>query len=120
MGHQEGDSRRHHKASSQTYGNTEGNSESHDARSSKANKERDSGSQEIQRARKMLDDNASHIEWDGIKFVPKSMDLNRINLGRIRSSQIFNDLRTSATHVMTRIYFPINVLPTGINSFHYN
>ena len=93
-----------------------GYSNSSVSRSSTANKELDSGSREIQTVRKLLDDNASHIEWDGIKFVPRSMDLNRINLGRIRSSQIFHNLRTSATHVISRICLPINVSTKGFNS----
>ena len=85
----------------------------HNASSSNGSKELDSGSHDTLKVRKLLEKNKNHIEWDGEKFVPKSMDLVRVNLGKIRSGQVFNDLKTRASHIVASICLPVNIAPTG-------
>lgn len=78
--------------------------------SSDANKELDSSRESRKKARKQLEDNKNHIEWDGEKFVPKEMNLNRINLTKIQSKQVFEDLRIRASRTVTSICMSIKIL----------
>jgi hypothetical protein len=39
----------------------------------------------------LLQESRNHVQWDGEKFVPKPMQLGRINLGKFRDSQSFPD-----------------------------
>jgi len=45
------------------------------------------------------------VEWDGVKFVPKQMELYAINLARLKNSQSFRDtdIRISYTNSMLTI-----------------
>ena len=49
---------------------------------------------------KLLHESRNHVEWDGDKFVPKPMQLSRINLAKFRDSQSFQDrnVRIRYTH----------------------
>ena len=40
---------------------------------------------------KLLVESKNHVQWDGEKFVPKPMQLGKINLVKIRESQTFQD-----------------------------
>jgi hypothetical protein len=40
---------------------------------------------------KLLQESRNHVQWDGEKFVPKPMQLSRINLGKFRDSQSFQN-----------------------------
>jgi hypothetical protein len=40
---------------------------------------------------KLLQESKNQVQWDGEKFVPKPMQLGRINLGQFRDSQSFKD-----------------------------
>ena len=80
---------------------------------SQSGQELDSGSMNTAALRNRLMDNKNHIELDGKRFVPKSMDLVRINVGKIRSRQVFNDLRTKASYIVASICLPVNVAPQG-------
>ena len=88
-----------------------GEADSFGALSRNANKDLDSSSEGIEIARKRLEDTKNHIEWDGEKFVPKEMQLNRINLTKIRSRQVFEDLRIRASRIVTSICLPVKILP---------
>jgi len=81
---------------------------------SRAGKEFESDSAQIDKVLKSLKNNKSHIEWDGRKYVPKSMDLNRINVCKIRNRQVFDELRIKASFVMTSILLPVNICPDDV------
>ena len=40
---------------------------------------------------KLIQESKNQVQWDGEKFVPKPMELGRINLGQFRDSQSFKD-----------------------------
>jgi hypothetical protein len=40
---------------------------------------------------KLIQESKNQVQWDGEKFVPKPMQLGRINLGQFRDSQSFKD-----------------------------
>jgi hypothetical protein len=40
---------------------------------------------------KLLQESKNHVQWDGEKFVPKPMQLSRINLSKFRDPQSFQD-----------------------------
>jgi len=110
---QDEDSSVHHDESKLKEGVKLGEADSFGALSSNINKDIDSSSENTQKVRKQLEDNKNHIEWDGEKFVPKEMQLNRVNLTKVRSRQVFEDLRIRASRIVTSICLPVKVLPKG-------
>ncbi|XP_046637277.1 uncharacterized protein LOC124315553 isoform X2 [Daphnia pulicaria] len=58
-----------------------------------ANDSDSSGRVEISKedAKKLLQESKNHVQWDGEKFVPKPMQLSKINLGKFNDSQSFQD-----------------------------
>ncbi len=38
------------------------------------------------------------VEWDGVKFVPKQMELYAINLVRLRNTQTFKDTNVRVSY----------------------
>ena len=65
---------------------------------------------------KMLKDNKSHIEWDGKKYIPKQMKMNRVNVGKIRNRQVFDELKMKASFINTSILLPVNIFPDDEDS----
>jgi hypothetical protein len=51
---------------------------------------------------KLLQQSRNHVQFDGEKFVPKPIQLGRINLGKFRDSQSFQDRNV-------RVRYTINV-----------
>jgi hypothetical protein len=56
---------------------------------------------------KLLQESKNHVQWDGEKFVPKPLQLSRINLGKFRDSQSFQDLKVSVRYINAELSAPI-------------
>jgi hypothetical protein len=58
-----------------------------------ANDSDSSGRVEISKedVKKLLQECKNHVQWDGEKFVPKPMQLSKINFGKFNDSQSFQD-----------------------------
>jgi hypothetical protein len=59
---------------------------------------------------KLLQESKNHVEWDGEKFVPKSMQLSRINLGKFRDSQSFQDRNVRVRYTNAELSAPIKFM----------
>ena len=47
---------------------------------------------------KFLQETKNNVEWNGIKFVPKPMELSKLNLANLRDKQTFKDRRVSVKY----------------------
>jgi hypothetical protein len=56
---------------------------------------------------KLLQESRGHVQWDGEKFVPKPMQLSRINLGKFRDSQSFQDRNVRVRYTNAELSAPI-------------
>jgi hypothetical protein len=56
---------------------------------------------------KLLQESRNHVQWDGEKFVPKPMQLSRINLGKFRDSQSFQDRNVRVRYTNAELSAPI-------------
>jgi hypothetical protein len=56
---------------------------------------------------KLLQESRNHVQWDGEKFVPKPMQLSRINLGKFRDSQSFQDRNVRVRYTTAELSAPI-------------
>jgi hypothetical protein len=59
---------------------------------------------------KLLQESRDNVEWDGEKFVPKPMQLSRINLGKFRDSQSFQDRNIRVRYTTAELSAPIKFL----------
>jgi hypothetical protein len=59
---------------------------------------------------KLLQESKNHVEWDGEKFVPKPMQLSRINLGQFRDSQSFQDRNVRVRYTNAELSAPIKLM----------
>ncbi len=59
---------------------------------------------------KLLQESKNHVEWDGEKFVPKPMQLSRINLGTFRDSQSFKDRNVRVRYTNAELSAPIKFM----------
>jgi hypothetical protein len=59
---------------------------------------------------KLLQESRDHIQWDGEKFVPKPMQLSRINLDTFRDSQSFQDHNIRVNYTTAELSAPIKVM----------
>jgi len=112
--HLEDDASQHHQANKFKEAVKVDESGAYQDVNSRADKEFKSGKVQIDEVLNMLKNNKSHIEWDGRKYVPKAMHLNRINLCIIHNRQVFDELRTNASFVMTSIPLPVNIFPDDV------
>ena len=56
---------------------------------------------------KLLRESKNHVQRDGEKFVPKPLQLSRINLGILRDSQSFQDLKVRVRYIIAELTAPI-------------
>jgi hypothetical protein len=59
---------------------------------------------------KLLQESRNHVQWDGEKFVPKPMQLSRINLAKFRDSQSFQDRNVRVRYTTAELSAPIKFL----------
>jgi hypothetical protein len=59
---------------------------------------------------KLLQESRNHVQWDGEKFLPKSMQLSRINLGKFRDPQSFQDRNIRVRYTTAELSAPIKFL----------
>jgi hypothetical protein len=59
---------------------------------------------------KLLKESKDHVQWDGEKFVPKPMQLSRINLGQFRDSQSFQNGNVRVRYTTAELSAPIKFL----------
>jgi hypothetical protein len=59
---------------------------------------------------KLLQESRNHVQWDGEKFVPKPMQLSRINLGKFRDSQSFKDRTVRVRYTNDELSAPIRFM----------
>jgi hypothetical protein len=59
---------------------------------------------------KLLHESRNHVQWDGEKFVPKPMQLGRINLGKFRDSQSFQDHKVHVRYTNAELSAPIKFM----------
>ncbi len=52
---------------------------------------------------KFLNESKDHIEWDGVKFVPKQMELYTINMARLRNTQTFKDTNVRVSYTTSML-----------------
>jgi hypothetical protein len=60
--------------------------------------------------KKLLQESRDHVQWDGEKFVPKLMQLSRINLGKFRDSQSFQDRNIRVRYTNAELSAPIKIM----------
>jgi hypothetical protein len=58
---------------------------------------------------KLLQESRNHVQWDGEKFVPKPMQLSRINLGKFRDSRSFQDRHIRVRYTTAELSAPIKI-----------
>jgi hypothetical protein len=56
---------------------------------------------------KLLQESKNHIQWDGDKFVPKPIQLSRINLAKFRDPQLFQDRKVRVRFMNAELSVPI-------------
>jgi hypothetical protein len=56
---------------------------------------------------KLLQESRNHVQWDGEKFVPKPMQLSRINLGKFHDSQSFQNRHVRVRYTTAELSAPI-------------
>ncbi|XP_046637840.1 uncharacterized protein LOC124316133 isoform X1 [Daphnia pulicaria] len=56
---------------------------------------------------KLLQESRNHVQWDGEKFIPKPIQLSRINLGKFRDSQSFKDRNVRVRYTTAELSAPI-------------
>jgi hypothetical protein len=59
---------------------------------------------------KLLKESKDHVQWDGEKFVPKPMQQSRINLGKFRDSQSFQNKNVGVRYTTAELSAPIKFL----------
>ena len=57
---------------------------------------------------KFYEESKDHVQWDGEKFVPKPMQLSRINLAKFRDTQSFQDKKVTVRYTTAVLSTPIN------------
>jgi hypothetical protein len=58
----------------------------------------------------LLQESRNHVQWDGEKFVPKPIQLSRINLGKFRDSQSFQDRNIRVRYTTAELSAPIKIM----------
>jgi hypothetical protein len=58
----------------------------------------------------LLQESRNHVQWDREKFVPKPMQLSRINLGKFRDSQSFQDRNIRVRYTTAELSVPIKIM----------
>jgi hypothetical protein len=61
----------------------------------------------IKDVEKLLKESRDNVQWDGEKFVPKPLQLSRINLSKFRDSQSFQDLKVRVRYINAELTAPI-------------
>jgi len=63
------------------------------------------GTENKETIEKLLNESKDRVEWDGLKFVPKQMELYAINIARLKNTQVFKEtnIRVSYTTSMLTI-----------------
>jgi hypothetical protein len=59
---------------------------------------------------KLLQESKDNVQWDGEKFVPKPMQLSRINLSKFRDSQSFQDRNVRVRYTTAELSAPIKIM----------
>jgi hypothetical protein len=59
---------------------------------------------------KLLQESKDNVQWDGEKFVPKPMQLSRINLAKFRDSQSFQDRNVRVRYTTAELSAPIKIM----------
>jgi hypothetical protein len=59
---------------------------------------------------KLLQESKNHVQWDGEKFVPKPMQLSKVNLGKFRDSQSFKDRNVRVRYTNAELSAPIKFM----------
>jgi hypothetical protein len=60
--------------------------------------------------KKLLQESRNHVQWEGEKFVPKPMQLSRINLGKFHDSQSFQDRNVRVRYTNAELSAPIKFM----------
>jgi hypothetical protein len=58
----------------------------------------------------LLQESRNHVQWDGEKFIPKPIQLSRINLAKFRDSQSFEDRNVRVRYTTAELSAPIKFL----------
>ncbi|XP_046637862.1 uncharacterized protein LOC124316145 isoform X2 [Daphnia pulicaria] len=58
----------------------------------------------------LLQESRDNVQWDGEKFVPKPMQLSKINLGQFRDSQSFQDRNIRVRYTTAELSAPIKIM----------
>jgi hypothetical protein len=58
----------------------------------------------------LLQESKNHVQWDEEKFVPKPMQLSKINLGKFRDSQLFEDRNIRLRYTTAELSAPIKIM----------
>jgi hypothetical protein len=58
----------------------------------------------------LLKESRNHVQWDGEKFVPKPIQLSRINLAKFRDSQSFQDRNVRVRYTTAELSVPIKIM----------
>ena len=58
---------------------------------------------------KLFYESKDHVEWDGTKFVPKEMELSRINLAKLRDRQAFQDVNVKVSYTTSMLHIDVEM-----------
>jgi hypothetical protein len=58
----------------------------------------------------LLKESRNHVQWDGEKFIPKAIQLTRINLEKFRDSQSFQDRNVRVRYTTAELSVPIKIM----------
>jgi hypothetical protein len=60
--------------------------------------------------KKLLLESKNHIQWDGVKFIPKPMTLSKINLSKFSDSHSFQDRNVRVRYTNADLSVPIKFM----------
>lgn len=64
----------------------------------------------LENVEKLLQESRNHVQWDEEKFVPKPVQVSKINLGKIRDSQSFQDRNVRIRYTNAELSAPIKFI----------
>lgn len=66
---------------------------------------------------KLLKESKERIEWDGQKFVPKPMELSRLNMVKLADKQAFRDVTARVSYTTSMLTIAVQVISSLDTNF---
>lgn len=78
-----------------------------------------SGSNGTEELDKIFAESKSSVEWNGEKFVPKPMELDRLNIGNLTDKQYYKDVKFSVFYSVSILAIAVDVYSKNISGKFY-